>query len=614
MSNFILRVPLALALVANLLPCEANACSCGDADMGAGRLYVGQGGTVPPNASGVPWAGPGHLKRDDERVELRVNGRVTKFSVEEADGVTLLVPEGGLSVAAAIDLRIRENDWRRMAKIRQKVAAEGFDLPPREIRGHVVVTDVPLHLETVGISPSSPAKTDITIGISHQGACSDCFDADGAAFSAVLPSHAEPFADYLLYRTFVDGREWRPTNDICTPLDPGRSWMGKPGVDMVFAECTRRHGGLDQGIHSIWMEVRTPDGRESARTATFQVEVTCDGSDEAGHMHLIDPDGDRDSSPAQTPGGPPPTSRTQEVNSRRDQTTPPSLDASRRHGCALDASSAPSMPQGLLLLLLGWRRSRGRARRRRAPHEASLRAASASGTAGTITPRTRPASPATGSCRLAEVVALCTLGLAACASTSGFPIILCEDNSGRLRHCDCEQPEHTSIQLLGATEVYDYTSHDEYPGKLRKIKDGLPVVIRGYWFEISIAGRREGAASAATWLRCGNDVIAGHLVFRGQDVDAPGAQRFLAYFPLPPEASRLEAPVCEFHVALNDDDGRGVEHHTRMAHVVSAIKTIQSDDGRYSWSFARDRGPRYEVVDPPPLDPPARLCRTTAER
>ena len=29
-----------------------------------------------------------------------------------------------------------------MAKIRQKVAAEGFDLPPREIRGHVVVTDV----------------------------------------------------------------------------------------------------------------------------------------------------------------------------------------------------------------------------------------------------------------------------------------------------------------------------------------------------------------------------------------------------------------------------------------------------------------------------------------
>ncbi len=378
-ASVCLSVGLALSTYA--LPGAARACACVESGMGAGRLYAGQGGVLPQNVSGVPWAGPGHLKANDRRVDLLVNGQVTSFDVEQTNGVTIILPEGGLVGGAAVDLRVREPEWEENAVIREKVAADGLDLPPPELKSHLVIAERPLQLDTLSVRTLPPRRTDVTTSISYSGDCSDYFVTDGVFFSAVLPPHAKPFSDHLLYRTFVDGHEWRPTSDLCVRQDPGRSWMGTPGEDMVFADCTGRYGGLSRGVHEIWVEARTPDGQQSARTPTFKVEVICHEPGTPVGMRLLSPESPDGVLPAQTREG------------AAQSATPPPLDASHRQGCSVNVSSTSLGSFSLLLLLLGWRRSRSRSRAswmapRRDPQLRSR------GAAGPSTPPTKTGPPA----------------------------------------------------------------------------------------------------------------------------------------------------------------------------------------------------------------------------
>lgn len=189
------------------------------------------------------------------------------------------------------------------------------------------------------------------------------------------------------------------------------------------------------------------------------------------------------------------------------------------------------------------------------------------------------------------------------------------DDMLRPTNCECD-PSGVALSM-GSTVAREYTADGDPVDRIHEFPRQLPLVLRGYWLGVGFDGRDAGGASAATWLRCGKNVVAGQAVYLRtyQYRRDATSQEFLVFFPRPPEADRLRAPVCEMHIALNDTGGRSLKHYVQRVLVASAIQTRRSADGKHiPWAYIPDILPRYDSVDPPPPDPPARLCHTTAEK
>ena len=204
-----------------------------------------------------------------------------------------------------------------------------------------------------------------------------------------------------------------------------------------------------------------------------------------------------------------------------------------------------------------------------------------------------------------------------CATTGGFGVEFCVDDTGRPVSCDCS-PDGWTLAYR-TTTVREYSADGEPTERVYEARRPMSLVLRGYWFHASFGERSPGAgaASAATWLRCGNNLIAGQATFfRTRDYDLGGhSQQFLVFFPRPPEEERFRSPVCEMHIVTNGSSGRRVEHHVQRVQVASAIATTRPPNKRsMSWRPVTEMEPNLERVDPPPPDPPALLCRTTAEK
>lgn len=115
----------------------------------------------------------------------------------------------------------------------------------------------------------------------------------------------------------------------------------------------------------------------------------------------------------------------------------------------------------------------------------------------------------------ASVLALAVMGLlpSSCTAARNFGVSPCVDETPRLVNCECSPAGRTLTHNLRATTAREYTSDGEPTERVYEVRRPMSIVLRGYWLLVGVSRRSAGAASAATWLRCGNCLIAGQAIF-----------------------------------------------------------------------------------------------------
>lgn len=338
----------------------AQACSCSFA--GPGRYYVGADGRLPSNSHGIPWAGPhplsfsiGRSIADRVTVLRHVGGRTEAvwFQVRGYGLVDLIVHEWPGSGTYTVIVR-EYGDYAIPGDVeRDRKGRRVKQALPYEHKITVTYANDPLpDLGGITVQLSPRTRQKVWHAEWRTPSCGVELEADTIDLSVVLPPALEPYRDYLVYTTRVDGipgehphpgtgfpLKYEHRTSKCQDIPPGRTWTEKPGTDRLFSECGERPYGLTPGEHRLSVTIATPGGESSFTTPEITFEIGCDLPPKAA------PEPEPAAAPAVEPApvAPPcPPASPQE---------PPTTRAPR--GCAL---ADPSLAWLAPLLLLGRRR------------------------------------------------------------------------------------------------------------------------------------------------------------------------------------------------------------------------------------------------------------------
>lgn len=140
------------------------------------------------------------------------------------------------------------------------------------VDGHA---DLPLDLGTLLVEQEAEGA----VQVEASAQCSVGVPSAFADLRVSLSEGARPWAALLLYRTLVDGVEWRPKDFAPRELPVGGSWRGR-GSDTVFAPCGELPSGaaqygLTQGVHIVVMQATLPGANLLLETDPVQVDLTC---------------------------------------------------------------------------------------------------------------------------------------------------------------------------------------------------------------------------------------------------------------------------------------------------------------------------------------------------
>lgn len=168
-SAFVLVILGILSIVTLARPSPAKACSCDVT--GPGRFYLGEGGKLPRDATGIAYHGlnplldPKYAPRVvKERVELlrRVGDReiAVPFTVIHRGRIDLIIPRGGLQAGDVYTITVREyggdSPFRRWGRSRREQARQWKNPPalPYSTTATVTVTSDELSLADVTLTQS----------------------------------------------------------------------------------------------------------------------------------------------------------------------------------------------------------------------------------------------------------------------------------------------------------------------------------------------------------------------------------------------------------------------------------------------------------------------------
>lgn len=274
--RLVILASLTLAFVAES---EAKACSCMQQVFGGGRLYVGANGALPADALGFPWTGPEPLAGSKGRVTVvRVDGKKkvpVKHTIEAKGPLEIIVPAAKFKPGQVYEVTVRESE--AAAKQRKELGANApTDLPPAEVTTTVTIGAEPLKLAQATLQAGTPEQKGLAVA--HGASCQAEIRASAATVKVELPPEAEPLRDYLVYETRVDGQPWKQIKNLCTPVEPGRTWAGTAGEDVVFATCEQGEAAGEYpkpGKHKVEVEVASPDRAVVITTPAVELDFAC---------------------------------------------------------------------------------------------------------------------------------------------------------------------------------------------------------------------------------------------------------------------------------------------------------------------------------------------------
>lgn len=341
---------IAAAIVLHAAP--VHACSCDFS--GPGHYYLVAGGGLPHDARGIPWHGLHELRRPEDpprsitdRVTLtqEIDGKTITipFTVTagrgDGDRIDILVPDEKFKPGSKYTVTVREYGGhgrglydRRDRYTGPKKRGKRVEYPPfpflHENTATITILDEVPDVRGASLKLSPRSRQEVT-SWGTNGGCMTRGEADIIDLNVELPPALEPYRDYLVYSTRVDGQLFSHVAGNCDWYPDGRSWLAKPGVDRLFSDCGEKNRGLTPGEHRVAITLSTPDGLRSFTTPEVMFTIGCNLSPaSAAVVEVVDP----------VQAGPEPA--------------PPPTPAPR--GCSL---GAPAWGWPLVLLL---RRRRGR--------------------------------------------------------------------------------------------------------------------------------------------------------------------------------------------------------------------------------------------------------------
>ncbi|MFY0534554.1 hypothetical protein [Nannocystis pusilla] len=108
-------------------------------------------------------------------------------------------------------------------------------MPPAEATTTVTIAAAPLRLVRASLQPG--ASVELPLMIAASGICAETVTAAAVPLRVELPPEVEPLRDHLVFATRVDGQPWTPRHSLCRSIDPGRTWTGEAGTDLLFTVC-----------------------------------------------------------------------------------------------------------------------------------------------------------------------------------------------------------------------------------------------------------------------------------------------------------------------------------------------------------------------------------------
>lgn len=265
---------------------EARACSCRSSGLGPGRLYLGANGSLPPDARGFPWTGAERLADSPERVAVvRIEGKrrvPMKHRIAAGeDGIEWIVLAKKFSPGQVYEVTVREG--KLADESRKSGSATQTEGQPAEGTTTVTIAAAPLKLARASLKTG--ASTEQPLTIAAPGICAETVIAAAVPLRVELPPEVESLRDHLVFATRIDGQPWAPRRSLCAVTDPGRTWTGQTGTDLLFTVCERspqpEHqaaeslGGVAPGLHRVEVEVATPDRRQVVTTPAVDVMLSC---------------------------------------------------------------------------------------------------------------------------------------------------------------------------------------------------------------------------------------------------------------------------------------------------------------------------------------------------
>lgn len=280
-----LLVAVALVILNSVLVVSpAGACLC--RGHSAWGFLAPADGRLPANAVGVAWYRPPSSKSftlvlAQVSVEMRAeDGTFDQVPavVEAVDGfpgVFVIGPRDGFRPGATYRFSDR-GERRRTAPERVTVTV---DDAPLEAVTPLSLSIWPLYSETISVSVRS-------------GTCQAPLWVAQVLTEVALPEPFQEWRDQLLYRTFVDGRVWRPKSGLCDHIPPGRSWRETTAEDLLFSECSDptgrtpkypfyqenvRHQGLDATDHEVRVQAFLPGTDVVLESEAVSADLSCPG-------------------------------------------------------------------------------------------------------------------------------------------------------------------------------------------------------------------------------------------------------------------------------------------------------------------------------------------------
>ena len=261
----------------------AGACSC--LHTSHWGFLAPADGRLPANAVGVAWYRPPPsrsfaLVLAQVSVEMRAEDgtfdqvpAVVK-AVDGFQGVFVIGPRDGFRPGATY--RFTDRGERRR-KVPERVTVT-VDDAPLEAATPLSLRVFPLYSETISVGVDSSCAAPLWVA--------------QVLTEVTLPARFREWRDQLLYRTFVDGRVWRPRSHLCDHIPPGRSWRETTAEDLLFSECsdptgqTRKysfyqenlhHGGLDPTDHVVRVQAFLPGTDVVLESEAVGADLSCPG-------------------------------------------------------------------------------------------------------------------------------------------------------------------------------------------------------------------------------------------------------------------------------------------------------------------------------------------------
>jgi hypothetical protein len=265
----------------------ARACRCaGDFE----AFLVRNGSHLSGNAAGVPWwPGPFAEEYSPNPKAFRVQ-RISPGKPENVPFRIRRLEEGAFLIAPREIRRgstyrfeyheVRDPTWRPDYEEMHFSVDVTFDREVWKPDG----TSLRLLL-------GDPRRDDLTV-MTSRGSCSERIDAAQLPIRVEVPSDLTRWIDGLFLSTEVDGDSWRPSDSLCSPVPPGRSWRTR-GSELLFVNCgTDRSSprGLRAGSHTVRMQIRLPGADRAITTEQARVVLECDSTRGSGAERNVAPD------------------------------------------------------------------------------------------------------------------------------------------------------------------------------------------------------------------------------------------------------------------------------------------------------------------------------------